>query len=227
MTQRWLVLESQNPEYKLDLPLSYPVDEDKGHAKFNRTKHQLTVTLPVRPAPSTGSQRVRRDEMKSSDEEEEEDEADPEPKEDCSTLTRSLQPSASEPQTTALTTEPQTLSDPAVNRTEPQTLSDPAVNRTEPQTLSDPAVNRTEPQTLSDPAVNWTEPQEPDHQICSVETDKDEPNINQPVDRSSNTVRELLYMRMQKNTVCELLYMSMHQIQYVSFYIGACIKYSM
>ncbi len=177
MKQRRLVLESQNPEYKLDLPLSYPVDEDKGHAKFNRTKHQLTVTLPVRPAPSTGSQRVRPDEMKSS--EEEEDEADPEPKEDCSTLTRSLQPSASEPQTTALTTEPQ---------------------------------------TLSDPAVNWTEPQEPDHQICSVETDKDEPNINQPVDRSSNTVCELLYMSMhQIQYVSFILYMSMHQIQYVSF----------
>ncbi len=207
MKQRRLVLESQNPAYKLDLPLSYPVDEDKGHAKFNRTKRQLTVSLCVRPASSQAEPEPKED--------------DPEPKSDCSTLTRSaeLQPSASEPQITASATEPQTLSNPAVNRTEPQTLSDPAVNRTEPQTLSDPAVNRTEPQTLSDPAVNRTEPQtlsdpavnrtdpqtlsdpavnrtdpqtlsdpavnrtEPDHQICAVETD----------DRASITVRVLLH----------------------------------
>uniref|UniRef100_A0A8C2JY52 Dynein, axonemal, assembly factor 2 n=1 Tax=Cyprinus carpio TaxID=7962 RepID=A0A8C2JY52_CYPCA len=47
--ERRLVLESQKPAYKLDLPLSYPVDEDKGDAKFNKTKKELTITLPVQP----------------------------------------------------------------------------------------------------------------------------------------------------------------------------------
>ncbi|XP_043088327.1 protein kintoun [Puntigrus tetrazona] len=112
--QRRLVLEAQNPPYKLDLKLSYPVDEDKGHAKFNKTKKQLTITLPVRPATRVESQQIRSDDMSSNDEEDE-DEADqnpkqevPEPKPDCSTLTHSagLQPSASEPQITGLTAEP-------------------------------------------------------------------------------------------------------------------------
>ncbi|KAL7873527.1 hypothetical protein AOLI_G00125980 [Acnodon oligacanthus] len=50
VTERCLVLESQKPAYKLELQLSYPVDDDKGHAKFNKTKKQLTITLPVLPA---------------------------------------------------------------------------------------------------------------------------------------------------------------------------------
>uniref|UniRef100_A0A8C1SN90 Dynein, axonemal, assembly factor 2 n=1 Tax=Cyprinus carpio TaxID=7962 RepID=A0A8C1SN90_CYPCA len=47
--ERRLVLESQKPAYKLDLLLSYPVDEEKGDAKFNKTKKELTITLPVQP----------------------------------------------------------------------------------------------------------------------------------------------------------------------------------
>ncbi|XP_056092689.1 protein kintoun [Rhinichthys klamathensis goyatoka] len=50
VTERRLVLEAPEPAYRLDLPLAYPVDEEKGDAKFNRTKKQLTITLPVRPA---------------------------------------------------------------------------------------------------------------------------------------------------------------------------------
>lgn len=49
VAERMLVLESEKPAYRLELPLAYPVDEDKGEAKFNKQKGQLTVTLPVRP----------------------------------------------------------------------------------------------------------------------------------------------------------------------------------
>ncbi|XP_017569267.1 protein kintoun [Pygocentrus nattereri] len=50
VTERSLVLESPKPAYKLELQLSYPVDDDKGDAKFNKAKKQLTITLPVLPA---------------------------------------------------------------------------------------------------------------------------------------------------------------------------------
>ncbi|KAK7904343.1 hypothetical protein WMY93_016950 [Mugilogobius chulae] len=47
--EKSLLLESQNPAYKLELSLAYAVDEDKGEAKFNRQTKQLVVTLPVQP----------------------------------------------------------------------------------------------------------------------------------------------------------------------------------
>ncbi|KAM9708204.1 protein kintoun-like [Menidia menidia] len=47
--QKSLLLESEKPAYRLELPLAYPVDEDKGEAKFSKQKGQLTVTLPVLP----------------------------------------------------------------------------------------------------------------------------------------------------------------------------------
>lgn len=47
---RTLLLESETPAYRLELPLVYPVDEERGEAKFSRQKGQLTVTLPVLPA---------------------------------------------------------------------------------------------------------------------------------------------------------------------------------
>ncbi|KAJ0008935.1 hypothetical protein NQD34_016349 [Periophthalmus magnuspinnatus] len=43
-----LLLESQDPAYKLELTLAYAIDEDRGAAKFNRQARQLIVTLPVR-----------------------------------------------------------------------------------------------------------------------------------------------------------------------------------
>ena len=43
-----MYLESNKPNYKLDLNLSYPVDEDNGNAKFDKAKRKLTVTLPVK-----------------------------------------------------------------------------------------------------------------------------------------------------------------------------------
>lgn len=48
--ERMLLLESENPAYRLELPLAYPVDEERGEAKFSKQKGQLTVTLPVLPA---------------------------------------------------------------------------------------------------------------------------------------------------------------------------------
>ncbi|XP_049595353.1 protein kintoun [Syngnathus scovelli] len=48
--QKSLLLESETPAYRLELPLSYPVDEDRGQAKFSKQRGQLTVTLPVLPS---------------------------------------------------------------------------------------------------------------------------------------------------------------------------------
>ncbi|XP_069772481.1 protein kintoun [Narcine bancroftii] len=50
VTKNFLSLESQKPAYKLELTLPYPVDENQGSAKFNRSKRQLVVTLPVVPS---------------------------------------------------------------------------------------------------------------------------------------------------------------------------------
>ncbi|KAJ8341668.1 hypothetical protein SKAU_G00339590 [Synaphobranchus kaupii] len=49
VTEKFIVLESLKPSYRLELPLAYPVDENKGGAKFNKIKKQLTITLPVLP----------------------------------------------------------------------------------------------------------------------------------------------------------------------------------
>ncbi|XP_073683211.1 protein kintoun [Garra rufa] len=165
--ERRFVLESQKPAYKLDLLLSYPVEEDKGDAKFNKTKKQLTVTLPVRPARSAELHQIGCDEMKSNHEED--DEADQ----------RSHTPKQEVPETesngSVLTCNTDEL------QPEPDTGFPLA---SEPQFID----LTTEPQTLAEPAVNRTEAQEPDHlrQICSVERDKDGININRP-DSSSNT----------------------------------------
>lgn len=48
--EKSLLLESENPAYKLDLPLAYPVDEEKGEAKFNKQTRCLIITLPVLPS---------------------------------------------------------------------------------------------------------------------------------------------------------------------------------
>ncbi|CAL8286966.1 unnamed protein product [Lota lota] len=44
-----LRVECKKPAYRLELPLAYPVDEDKGEAKFNKQNGQLIITLPVSP----------------------------------------------------------------------------------------------------------------------------------------------------------------------------------
>ncbi|CAF0871097.1 unnamed protein product, partial [Brachionus calyciflorus] len=47
--EKRLYLESNNPFYKLDLNLSYPVNEKESKAKFDKSKRCLNVTLPVIP----------------------------------------------------------------------------------------------------------------------------------------------------------------------------------
>lgn len=47
--EKQLLLETKKPAYRLELHLAYPVDEDKGEAKFNKQRGQLIVTLPVLP----------------------------------------------------------------------------------------------------------------------------------------------------------------------------------
>ncbi len=48
--EKKLELKSEEPaKYKLDLNLPYPVDENNGHAKFDKSKKRLVITLPVLP----------------------------------------------------------------------------------------------------------------------------------------------------------------------------------
>ncbi|KAL3968892.1 GMP reductase [Sarotherodon galilaeus] len=47
--EKQLLLETKKPAYRLELHLAYPVDEDKGEAKFSKQRGQLIVTLPVLP----------------------------------------------------------------------------------------------------------------------------------------------------------------------------------
>ncbi|XP_043840262.1 LOW QUALITY PROTEIN: protein kintoun [Dromiciops gliroides] len=49
VTEKQLLLDSRKPDYRLRLPLPYPVDESRGSAQFNKAKRQLVVTLPVVP----------------------------------------------------------------------------------------------------------------------------------------------------------------------------------
>ncbi|XP_041703147.1 protein kintoun [Coregonus clupeaformis] len=49
VTERLVRLESKKPAYRLEVPMAYPVDENKGEAKFNKQNKQLVVTLPVLP----------------------------------------------------------------------------------------------------------------------------------------------------------------------------------
>ncbi|XP_061552959.1 protein kintoun [Phycodurus eques] len=48
--EKTLLLESETPAYRLEMLLSYPVDEQRGDAKFSKQRGQLTVTLPVLPS---------------------------------------------------------------------------------------------------------------------------------------------------------------------------------
>ncbi|KAI7804544.1 protein kintoun [Triplophysa rosa] len=75
VTERRLVLETQKPSYKLELSLSYPVDEDKGEAKFNKTTKQLTLILPVLPVKNTESPQMTRDDDEDKEERDSEDKA--------------------------------------------------------------------------------------------------------------------------------------------------------
>uniref|UniRef100_A0A8C5LBY4 Protein kintoun n=1 Tax=Jaculus jaculus TaxID=51337 RepID=A0A8C5LBY4_JACJA len=47
VTGKLLCLDSTKPDYRLRLPLPYPVDDSRGKAQFNKARRQLQVTLPV------------------------------------------------------------------------------------------------------------------------------------------------------------------------------------
>ena len=47
--EKRLYLESNEPNYKLDLNLPYPINESESRAKFDKSKRCLNVTLPVVP----------------------------------------------------------------------------------------------------------------------------------------------------------------------------------
>lgn len=50
VTSKRLFLCSEKPaKYRLDIPLPYAVSEERGNAKFDKSKRQLIVTLPVVP----------------------------------------------------------------------------------------------------------------------------------------------------------------------------------
>ena len=47
--EKKMTLESSEPaEYRLVVNFAYPVDEEKGSAKFDRSTHKLLITLPVK-----------------------------------------------------------------------------------------------------------------------------------------------------------------------------------
>ncbi|XP_068747684.1 protein kintoun-like [Montipora capricornis] len=49
--EKQLLLNCNSPRYHLDLALPYPVDDENGSAKFDKSKRRLIVTLPVLPSP--------------------------------------------------------------------------------------------------------------------------------------------------------------------------------
>ncbi len=49
--EKKITLVTEKPaKYKLDLNLPYPIDDENGSAKFDKSKGKLTITLPVKPA---------------------------------------------------------------------------------------------------------------------------------------------------------------------------------
>lgn len=54
--EKQLLLNCKNPCYHLDLALPFPVDEENGCAKFDKSKRRLIVTLPVLRPPMSNFQ---------------------------------------------------------------------------------------------------------------------------------------------------------------------------
>ena len=51
-------MRSEPPKYNLHVDLQYPVDEERGSAKFDKSKKTLVVTLPVKPGPQLIAERL-------------------------------------------------------------------------------------------------------------------------------------------------------------------------
>lgn len=57
--ERSLSLVRENlPKHKLHLDLPFPVDENSGNAKFDKSKKCLVVSLPIKPAPMVKTERL-------------------------------------------------------------------------------------------------------------------------------------------------------------------------
>ena len=52
------LVRDEPPKYNLSIDLSYPVDEEKGSAKFDKTQKTLVVSLPIKPAPQLKAERL-------------------------------------------------------------------------------------------------------------------------------------------------------------------------
>ncbi|XP_051981218.1 protein kintoun [Xyrauchen texanus] len=159
VTERRLVLESQTPSYKLDLLLSYPVDEDKGDAKFNKTNKQLTITLPVVAVKNPEISQIRRD-----DDDEEKPHEDTERPCETGHTQSNTHDSAS---VTCAVSE--------LDRSEPQLIN----------LLKETHTTDTGDDVLINPTVIRTEPEESDHfhhtcapEIQNMETEEDPSDID-------------------------------------------------
>ena len=53
-----ILLREEPPKYNLTIDLPYPVNEEKGSAKFDKSKKTLIVSLPVKPAPQLKAERL-------------------------------------------------------------------------------------------------------------------------------------------------------------------------
>eukprot|EP00092_Neocalanus_flemingeri_P027723 GFUD01030094.1.p1 GENE.GFUD01030094.1~~GFUD01030094.1.p1 ORF type:complete len:817 (+),score=214.70 GFUD01030094.1:323-2773(+) len=52
------LVREETPKYSLFIDLPYPVDEENGSAKFDKSKKSLAVTLPVKPHPQLKAERL-------------------------------------------------------------------------------------------------------------------------------------------------------------------------
>jgi len=52
------LIRDEQPKYNLFIDLPYPVDEENGNAKFDKSKRCLSVTLPVKPHPQQKAERL-------------------------------------------------------------------------------------------------------------------------------------------------------------------------
>merc|ERR1719300_1366632 len=52
------LVREEPPKYNLHVDLPYPVDEERGSAKFDKSKKTLVVTLPIKPAPLLIAERL-------------------------------------------------------------------------------------------------------------------------------------------------------------------------
>ena len=51
-------MREEPPKYNLHVDLQYPVDEERGSAKFDKSKKTLVVTLPIKPGPQLIAERL-------------------------------------------------------------------------------------------------------------------------------------------------------------------------